>query len=144
VSSYQIVDVTPKPRLALRVTDAATERPMRMLVYSGELVLARQQTGLMAYSGLLPREPTGFFVPDGEALEPNAEPPTMHAEAYLCGIVTAGQVQKDVGYGVAEASATYAPDPRGGPARWLYLSFTATTLVALRIGYRITALTALG
>jgi hypothetical protein len=44
------------------------------------------------------------------------------------------------GYGVGDAAAAFVADPRGGPLRWLQLTFTVTTLVAVRMGYRVTVL----
>ncbi|WP_433222314.1 hypothetical protein ACQP00_23130 [Dactylosporangium sp. CS-047395] len=138
---YQVAEVVAKPLLALRVADADTGEPRRMSVHTGEAVLATQSTGLRIITGMLPREPCALFVPDARPIEPHETPVIAQAEAYLCGIVIDGNVQKQAGYGVGDAAAAYVPDPRGGQMRWLQITFTVTTLVAVRVGYRVTILT---
>jgi hypothetical protein len=139
--AYQVTDIQPKPLFAVRVADADTGEPRRMSVFTGEAVVVTQATGLRIITGALPREPCGLFVPDARPIEPHETPVIAQAEAYLCGVIINGNVDKQSGYGVGEAAAAFVPDPRGGPMRWLQLTFTATTLVALRMGYRITMLT---
>lgn len=137
---YQVGEVAPKPLLALRVADADTGEPRRMTVHTGEAIVITKSTGVRVITGLLPREPCALFVPDARPLEPHDQAVVAQVEAYLCGVVINGNAQKLAGYGVADATATFVADPRGGPLRWLQLSFTATTLEALRMGYRITVL----
>jgi hypothetical protein len=139
---YQVAEIVPKPLFAVRVGDVDTGEPRRMSVYTGEAVLVTQATGLRVITGMLPREPCALFVPDARAVEPHEQPVVAQTEAYLCGVVIDGQVQKQAGYGVGEATAAFVADPRGGPLRWLQLSFTVTTLVAVRMGYRVTVLSA--
>jgi hypothetical protein len=137
---YQVAQLVPKPTFAVRVADADTGEPRRMTVYTGEAVLVTQSTGFRVITGLLPRETCGLFVPDVRPVEPHEQPVVAQAEAYLCGVVIEGQVQKQSGYGVGDAAAAFVADPRGGPLRWLQLTFTVTTLAAVRMGYRVTVL----
>lgn len=137
---YQVAEIIPKPVFAVRVADAETGEPRRMSVHTGEAVLTTQSSGIRMISGMLPREPGALFVPDARPIEPHEEPQVALAEVYLCGIVVEGQIHQKAGYGVGEAGAAYVPDPRGGPLRWLQLTFTITTLVAVRLAYRVTLL----
>ena len=139
---YQVAEIKPRPPLALRVADAETGAPLRMTVYSGEAVLASAVTGMRMITGALPREPCALFIPDAPPVDPQQPVQVAMAEAYLCGVVINGNVQQQAGYGVGEAAAAFVGDPRGGPMRWLQLSFTVTTLVAVRMGYRVTVLAA--
>jgi hypothetical protein len=138
---YQVAEATPRPPLAFRVGDAQTGEPRLMTVHTGEVVLASQAGGLRVITGLLPREPCALFVPGAPPAEPHEQPVVVQAEVYLCGVVIDGNVQKQAGYGVGEAAAEFVADPRGGPLRWLRLTFTVTTLVAVRAGYRVTIVT---
>ena len=138
--AYQLTEIVPKSVLTLRVADADTGAPRRMSVHTGEALLTSAAGGVRVITGLLPREACALFVPDVRPLEPHGGVPDVQAEVYLCGVVVDGNVQRQAGYGVGDAMGSFEPDPRGGPLRWLRLSFTVTTLVAVRAGYRVTVL----
>jgi hypothetical protein len=138
--AYQVAEIKARPPFAVRVADVETGAPLRMTVYCGEAVVTSQASGLRIITGALPREPCALFVPDAPPVDGQQPVQVAMAEAYLCGVIINGQVQQQAGYGVGEAAAQYVPDPRGGPLRWLQVSFTVTTLVAVRMGYRVTVL----
>ncbi|QIS03897.1 hypothetical protein F5X71_17620 [Nocardia brasiliensis] len=94
-------------------------------------------TGMLVQGSGAPPEQFGFFVPTAPALPAGAPEPRLLAEAYLMtGIATS--TSGNFPFGVEYAQAAYAPDPRGGTDRWLYLSGAAYIGREIRIGYRVT------
>lgn len=122
--AYQVSDVIPNPVMEIGGVS----------VYSGTAKVSR--AGLaMAKSGE-PPQPFGFFLPDAAQLDDGAaEPVGILAEAWLmmCRSHSSGNVM-----GLDRVGASYAPDPRGGTARWLQLHGTAQAGFGITIGYRVT------
>ncbi|MGW4843938.1 hypothetical protein [Nocardia brasiliensis] len=97
-------------------------------------------TGMLVQGSGAPPEQFGFFVPTATALPEGAPEPRLLAEAHLMtGIATS--TSGNFPFGVEYVQAAYAPDPRGGTDRWLYLSGAAHIGREIRLGYRVTVLT---
>jgi hypothetical protein len=80
----------------------------------------------------------GLFLPEVPPLDGEADLPTVWAEAYLMTLLVVGHPGTKFEVGVDSVTASYQPDPRGGSARWLFLSGMANAPVPIRLGYRVT------
>lgn len=103
-------------------------------IYSGQAELLRP--GIPMQKKDEPALPFGFFLPEVEPLgadEP--EPEAVVGQAWLMRYATSATRYT---LGIEELRATYAPDPRGGPARWLALEGTAYPGFGILIGYQVT------
>lgn len=109
-------------------------------VYSGTVRLGNEGGLGISRAGQPPTE-YGFFVPDAPPWNETAEPPQVWAEAHL---MLLRMVDTRFEMGVERATAGYLPDPRGGSARWLHCGVLAYAPFPIRVGYRITVITASG
>lgn len=147
---FQVADVTAKPVLTYQVGDPERGPQRLVSIHTGEVLLVdghgQVRISVQSAAGATDRgEPVSLFIPDAPVLAPGAVEPLVVAEAYLCGsIMERMGGKRDLAFGVAEAHARYAPDPRGGNGRWLLLGFLCSGWRAVRVGYRVTVLRDLG
>ncbi|WP_020524457.1 hypothetical protein [Catelliglobosispora koreensis] len=126
--AIQVAEVTPNAVLSLGTA---------VTVHSGTAQLGGSQGAVVVVrSGGAPEE-FGFYVPDATPLAEGEAEPVAVAEVSLMALTSLGTSTLHV-QGVDRVTAAFVPDPRGGTARWLYLSGAAHAAAAMRIGYRVT------
>lgn len=122
--TYAVLEAVPNP--PLRLTPTTT-------VFSGTVRLGKEGAGFVV-RGQAP-EDFGFFVPDTPPLDGAGQAPQVWAEMHLMFLDI---IDARYQLGVDRVTAGYLPDPRGGTARWLHCSGTASAARPIRAGYRIT------
>jgi len=124
--AYEILESSGRPPLILTPTTT---------VYSGSFRVGPRGRVVVQVRGA-DAEPFTFWLPDAPPLSPGEPEPGVWAEAFLVQAVITG----DSGFpvGVRGVSVGFAPDPRGGPARWLLLQGGAFATGGLVVGYRVT------
>ncbi len=136
--AYRVHEVTAKGSLAFQALAPGTGEPVLITVHTGEAVIAPDSGPITMRRGADNAEPARIFVPNVAPLTGAERVPEVLAEMYLCGVVDPGVSGIETNSGISDVTADYAPDPRGGPARWLAVGFTCRAARGIRVGYRVT------
>jgi len=139
LSAHALVEsVTAGPRTDVVVTEAVTDRRLRVTTYRGGVRIGRRTVGLTA---LRPTEllPVAFFLPDSLAYP--RPPDAVDLQLAISYFYAGGELAKP--QGAVDARAAAVADPRGGPDGWLQVTFAVpATTEAVEFAYVVTVVSA--
>jgi hypothetical protein len=136
VNLLDLTRVVPGPRLFFHGTDPTTSTLVHTAVYSGYVVLTRNQ----GFRGMVRADmvqPISFYLPDSL---PYQDPPGIVGAEFSLRKITSDPSPDLVTFGVSDEHVVAAPDPRGGGTHWLHVSFHTPVYGhrLVEINYRVT------